>query len=128
MSYDVGSMLYSSGGRPATALRPMFGISAPWYTQTSVPSSLRTLRGANSLSLSGRWASNSVGGSTTWSSTLTRMRFSAVGIAAVALPDRRYLTSTSAYVAPGSLAVDGGGEACTTSMRRTSHWRWLESV
>ena len=38
MSYDVGSMLYSSGGRPATALSPMFGIVLPSYSQTSIPS------------------------------------------------------------------------------------------
>ena len=34
-------MPYSSGGRPATALSPMFGISLPSYTQTSLPSSWR---------------------------------------------------------------------------------------
>ena len=28
-SNEVGSMPYSSGGRPATALSPMFGISLP---------------------------------------------------------------------------------------------------
>ena len=32
-------MPYSSGGRPATALSPMFGSSWPSYDQTSVPSS-----------------------------------------------------------------------------------------
>ena len=54
-------MLYSSGGRPATAFSPMLGISASWYTQTSVPLSLWMLRGAYCFHLSGRWASNIVG-------------------------------------------------------------------
>ena len=39
-SKDVGSIPYSSLGRPATALSPMFGTSKPWNDQTSVPSSL----------------------------------------------------------------------------------------
>ncbi len=65
-------MLYSSGGRPATALSPMFGIVLPSNSQTSIPSRW-TLFGANSFHLSGRWSSKRVGGSTTWSSTLTRI-------------------------------------------------------
>src|SRR6266511_2902071 len=70
-------MLYSSGGRPATALSPMLGISAPSYTHTSVPSSLRTDLGANCIHFSRRCPSNRSRGSTTWSSTLTRIRSSA---------------------------------------------------
>src|SRR5207253_5113582 len=69
-------MLYSSGGRPATALSPMLGISLPSYTQTSVPSARLTLLGACSFHFAGRWLSNMPGGSTTWSSTLTRIRSS----------------------------------------------------
>src|SRR4030088_2535986 len=41
-----------------------------------MPSRL-TLFGANSIHLSGRWPSKRSGGSTTWSSTLTRIRSSA---------------------------------------------------
>ena len=37
---------YSSLGRPATAFRPMFGISLPLKIHTSDPSDLRTTRGA----------------------------------------------------------------------------------
>ena len=44
-------MPYSSGGRPATALSPMLGISRPSKRQTSVPSSLRTTTGAPVLPL-----------------------------------------------------------------------------
>ena len=53
-------MLYSSGGRPATALSPMFGITLPSNSQTSMPSRC-TLFGAASFHLSGRWSSKSVG-------------------------------------------------------------------
>src|SRR6266446_222758 len=73
---DVGSMPYSAGGRPATALSPMFGSSAPRNDQTSVPSSLVTSVGASSTYLAGRWPSHMPGGSTTWSSTETRIRSS----------------------------------------------------
>src|SRR5215207_5258227 len=69
-------MLYSSGGRPATALSPMFGITLSSYTHTSTPSRW-TFFGANSIHFSGRWPSKRSGGSTTWSSTLTRIRSSA---------------------------------------------------
>src|SRR5436305_5048297 len=54
----------------------MLGISLPSYTQTSVPSARLTLLGAMSFHLSGKWFSNMSGGSTTWSSTLTRIRSS----------------------------------------------------
>ena len=46
-------MLYSSGGRPATALSPMFGIVLPSYSHTSMPSRW-TLFGANSFHLLGK--------------------------------------------------------------------------
>src|SRR5918996_1948137 len=69
-------MLYSSGRRPATALSPMLGITLSSYTQTSMPSRC-TFFGAYSIHFSGRWPSKRSGGSTTWSSTLTRIRSSA---------------------------------------------------
>src|SRR6476661_5629018 len=70
-------MPYSSLGRPATALSPTFGITEPLKVQTSSPFSVWTTFGAWSLYLSGMCPSNRVGGSTRWSSTLTRMRSSA---------------------------------------------------
>ena len=70
-SKAVGSMPYSSLGRPATALSPTLGISAPLNIHTSEPSSLRTTFGAWSRYFAGMWPSNIVGGSTRWSSTLT---------------------------------------------------------
>src|SRR2546423_3040242 len=54
----------------------MFGISLPSYSHTSVPSSLRRMWGARSRHFDGRCLSNMSGGSTTWSSTLTRIRSS----------------------------------------------------
>src|SRR3954451_18679735 len=51
----------------------MFGISLPSKTQTSLPSGLRMFFGALSRHLAGTWLSNMFGGSTTWSSTLTRI-------------------------------------------------------
>ena len=73
---ESASMPYSSGGRPATALSPMLGISLPSNTHTSLPSSAASTFGARSASLAGRCPSNRSGGSTTWSSTLTRIRSS----------------------------------------------------
>src|SRR6185503_6638712 len=72
----VGSTPYSSGGRPATALRPTLVASCPSNTQASVPSPLVTTRGARLRYRAGMGASNMPGGSTTWSSTETRMRSS----------------------------------------------------
>src|SRR5580704_10509151 len=51
----------------------MFGISLPSNIQTSWPSGFLTLFGAWSRHFSGTWLSNMFGGSTTWSSTLTRI-------------------------------------------------------
>lgn len=51
-SNAVGSMPYSSFGRPATALSPTFGMTAPSNVQTSAPSSCRTTLGARSRYLS----------------------------------------------------------------------------
>src|SRR5205823_600094 len=45
-------------------------------SQASLPSSRCTRRGASSRHRSARWDSNMSGGSTTWSSTLTRIRSS----------------------------------------------------
>ncbi len=75
--YAVGSMPYSSLGRPATALRPMLGIFEPSNSQTSEPSGWRSTRGARSFHLAGMCPSNSPGGSTRWSSTLTMIMSSA---------------------------------------------------
>src|SRR5438067_2012782 len=69
-------MPYSSGGRPATALRPMLAISRPRNVHTSLPSSFWTTRGATSAYSDGTRAVNRSGGSTKWSSTLTRIRSS----------------------------------------------------
>src|SRR5690242_10314284 len=65
-------MPYSSGGRPATALSATFAISWPSYRHALVPSSRVTNRGARPAYFAGNRPSNTWGGSTTWSSTLTR--------------------------------------------------------
>ena len=44
---DSASRPYSSGTRPATALRPTFGSAAPWNIQTSRPSSCVSTLGAD---------------------------------------------------------------------------------
>src|SRR5687767_12019649 len=54
----------------------MLGSSWPPKDQTSVPSGLVTSFGARSAQRGSRWPSNTSGGSTTWSSTLTRTRSS----------------------------------------------------
>ena len=64
-------MPYSSGGRPATALSATLAISWSSYTHALVPSSRVTNCGARSTYLAGSRPSNTFGGSTTWSSTLT---------------------------------------------------------
>ena len=54
-------------------------ISWPSISQASVPLSRRMTRGTRSLNFAGTWSSRyslSDGGSTTWSSTLTRIRSS----------------------------------------------------
>jgi hypothetical protein len=66
-------MPYSSLGRPATALSPMLGMIEPLNVQTSLPSSVRTTLGAWSACLAGRRSWKTSGGSTRWSSTLTRI-------------------------------------------------------
>ena len=70
-------MPYSSGGRPATEFSAMFPSSAPSYNQALVPSARVTNCGAKSTYLAGSRPSNTLGGSTTWSSTLTRIMSSA---------------------------------------------------
>ena len=47
-SKAVGSMPYSSLGRPATALSPMLGILAPSNIHTSEPSRVVVILGARS--------------------------------------------------------------------------------
>src|SRR5205085_8834549 len=65
-------MPYSSGGRPATALSATFEISWPSYAHAFVPSARVMNFGARSAYFSGRRPSKRCGGSTTWSSTLTK--------------------------------------------------------
>ena len=50
---EVGSMPYSSGGRPATAFRATLEISWPSYTQALVPSSRVMNFGARSTYFGG---------------------------------------------------------------------------
>src|SRR5665213_3392778 len=64
-------MPYSSRGRPATALSATLGRTWPSYSHELVPSPLVMNCGARSAYLAGSRSSNSPGGSTTWSSTLT---------------------------------------------------------
>ncbi len=52
-SKAVGSMPYSSLGRPATAFSPMLGIFEPSNSQTSEPSLVRMTFGARSRYLAG---------------------------------------------------------------------------
>src|SRR5207237_1102147 len=68
---DVGSMPYSSGGRPATALSATLVASWPSKTHAFVPSTRVMNCGARPAYFAGRRPSNKCGGSTTWSSTLT---------------------------------------------------------
>src|SRR5436190_9080126 len=72
-SNDVGSMPYSAGGRPPTAFDPMVGSSLPRNDHTSVPSAFVTSLGTSSAYFAGRRSSHMPGGSTTWSSTETRI-------------------------------------------------------
>src|SRR5262245_43740156 len=67
-SNRVGSKLYSSTGRPTTALKPTFGRNSPSYSHISRPSSCSTTRGARSANAAGTRPSNVWRGSTTWSS------------------------------------------------------------
>src|SRR4029077_3328424 len=91
-------MPYSSGGRPVNAWSPTFGMCRSRNFHASVPSSRCSMWGATSRYFAGRWCSNTSGGSTTWSSTLTRMR-SSVRIARAYAPDMRSDTGVR-YVPP----------------------------
>jgi hypothetical protein len=71
---EVGSIPYSSLGRPATAFRATLPTVSPLYCQTLVPSGFVMNFGANSTYFAGRRPSKTFGGSTTWSSTLTRTK------------------------------------------------------
>ena len=72
-------MPYSSLGRPATALSPMLGIiGAVEHPDVGAVRRVRTtLRRLVARSCAGMWPSNMSGGSTRWSSTLTRIMSSA---------------------------------------------------
>ena len=82
-SKRVGSMPYSSWGRPETAFRPKFGNSTPSNSHISRPVAVSTMRGARSANRSGRRPSNIVDGSTRWSSTLMSTRSSGASIRSV---------------------------------------------
>ncbi len=69
-SKAVGSIPYSSLGRPATAFNPMLGIRTPLKTHTSLPLANRSTRGASAWMEAGSRPSKRSGGSTRWSSTL----------------------------------------------------------
>src|SRR2546423_14372187 len=104
----VGSIPYSSGGRPATALSPMFGTSNSRNCHTSVPSSLWMTLGARSRYLAGRWRSNRSGGSTTWSSTLT-MIMSSVFMRFSVPSGREGVASATMTGVPQTVVLDGRG-------------------
>src|SRR6516162_5714621 len=76
-------MPYSSGGRPATAFSPTLVACWPSKTQASVPSSAVMTLGAWSAYLAGMCPENMSGGSTTWSSTDTRIRSSMVTVSSL---------------------------------------------
>ena len=69
----MGSIPYSSLGRPATALSATFGMTVSRNFHMSEPSGLCTRRGASSRYFFDRWFLNMFGGSTQWSSTLIRI-------------------------------------------------------
>src|SRR6187399_880079 len=75
-SKPVGSKPHSDFGHDTTAFRPTTPVWLPRYIQRSTPLSSFTTRGASSTYLAGRRPSNMLGGSTTWSSMLTRTRSS----------------------------------------------------
>ena len=92
-SKAVGSMPYSSRGRPATAFKPMFGMVCPLNTHTSLPSGEPLHAGRPVLIFGRQTALEEVGGSTRWSSTLTMIKSSAC---MVLLPRCR-MTDCSGY-------------------------------
>ena len=70
----AGLKPHSSDGHPTVAAMPNgVEVASPWNTHSSVPSSLRTTLGAWSRHFAGTWFSNMSGGSTMWSSMLTRI-------------------------------------------------------
>src|SRR4051794_17695897 len=75
-SNPVGSKPHSDFGHDTTAFRPTTPVWFPRYIQRSMPLSSLTTRGASSTYLAARRPSNMLGGSTTWSSMLTRTRSS----------------------------------------------------
>src|ERR1700754_3121320 len=73
----AGSRPHSSAGQDTTAFSPLTPCGLPWYIHWSTPLSSTTTIGASALYLAGTWRRNMSGGSTTWSSMLTRIRSSA---------------------------------------------------
>src|SRR4051794_40438651 len=69
-------MPHSSLGHDTTALRPTTPVGRPRYIQRSTPCSSVTTRGTSSACLAATRPANMSGGSTTWSSMLTRRRSS----------------------------------------------------
>ena len=63
-SKRVGSKLYSSTGRPTTALNPTLGNSSPSKTHVSDPSAVSITRGARSARAAGIRPSKACRGST----------------------------------------------------------------
>src|SRR5215207_4812022 len=72
----IGSKPHSSLGQLTTAFRPIEPICWPSNNHFSLPSSPITTCGTRSRYFDGEWRSNMSGGSTTWSSMLTRIRSS----------------------------------------------------
>ena len=66
-------MPHSSFGHETTAFRPIEPADVPWNIHCSTPLSSATTFGASSAYFAGTWRSNMSGGSTTWSSMLTRI-------------------------------------------------------
>jgi hypothetical protein len=64
-SNAVGSLPYSSRGRPATAFSAKFGMVVPSHTHLWCPMASRTSLGARSRKRAGSRPSNIVPGSTT---------------------------------------------------------------
>ena len=123
---EVGSIPYSSTGRPATALSPMLVASLPSKRQISVPSSRRSTTGTWSAKRAGMRSANMSGGSTTWSSTLTRIRSSSSigssdlgsGLVGPSIPTRR---RSLTRVSPITLSF---GPVTTEGTTATCRPRW----
>ena len=71
---EPGLKPHSSRGQPTVAAMPKgVAVLSPWNVHSSTPCSLRTIFGAWSSHFAGRWFLYMSGGSTMWSSMLTRI-------------------------------------------------------